>query len=134
MSNRASRLYTGAAGIFLLLQGISTLTFRLIPALDRAFPPLLATTEMQPAHSMLHILSGVLAVFALMRGGERPLWFAGGFGLFYLALGAAGMAFGQPAFLMLQPFDHPIHFVLGIFGLLAAGIDLYRINQRKKAA
>src|SRR5215213_6862847 len=63
-----TRLYTGFSGIFLLLQGTSTLAFRLFPALDQAFPPLLAVTQMIPAHSLLHIFTGVIALIILLRG------------------------------------------------------------------
>lgn len=54
-----ARLYTAISGILLLLQGTSTLAFRLYPSLDRAFPQLLAVTQMVPAHSILHILTGL---------------------------------------------------------------------------
>jgi hypothetical protein len=40
-----TRLYTAFSGIFLLLQGTSTLAFRLFPPLDKAFPALLAITH-----------------------------------------------------------------------------------------
>ena len=116
-----ARLYTAVSGIFLLLQGTSTLAFRLYPPLDRAFPALLATTHMIPIHSTLHIITGLLALAILYRGGERAaFWFAAGFGLFYLTLGLAGVLSGQPLGLGLQPFDHPIHLVLGVVGLFAA--------------
>lgn len=119
-----ARLYTAVAGIFLLLQGISTLTFRLIPALDAAFPALLATTHMIPIHSTLHIITGLLAVAILYRNaGREAFWFALGFGLFYLLLGLSGMLSGHPMGLGLQPFDHPIHLVLGVVGIFTAFLE-----------
>lgn len=121
MIKQPARVYTAVAGIFLLLQGTSTLAFRLYPPLDHAFPALLATTQMIPIHSTLHIVTGLLAVAILYRGGERgAFWFALGFGFFYLALGLAGMLSGNPLGLGLQPFDHPIHLALGAVGLFAA--------------
>jgi hypothetical protein len=45
-----TRFYTAFSGIFLLLQGTSTLAFRLFPSLDEAFPALLAITQMIPPH------------------------------------------------------------------------------------
>lgn len=133
MIKQPARLYTAASGIFLLLQGISTLAFRLYPPLDHAFPALLATTHMIPVHSILHILTGVLAVAILYRGSESgAFWFALGFGLFYLGLGFAGVISGQPLGLGLQPFDHPIHLVLGVVGLIAAWMAYHRkISMRK---
>ncbi len=129
MIKHPARLYTAVAGIFLLLQGTSTLAFRLYPPLDRAFPALLATTQMIPTHSILHIVTGLLAVVMLYRGGERgAFWFALGFGLFYLGLGLAGMLSGHPMGLGLQPFDHPIHLVLGVVGLLAAYLEKRKVS------
>lgn len=129
MIKHPARLYTAVAGIFLLLQGTSTLAFRLYPPLDRALPALLATTQMIPTHSILHIVTGLLAVVMLYRGGERgAFWFALGFGLFYLGLGLAGMLSGHPMGLGLQPFDHPIHLVLGVVGLLAAYLEKRKVS------
>ncbi len=128
--SKFSTPYTAVAGIFLLIQGISTLAFRLVPALDRSFPALLATTQMIPAHSTLHIITGVLALFALGRAGHRnTFWFAAGFGSFYTVLAWLGMAIGQPVILNLQSFDHPFHLLLGVLGIGAAGLDLYRARR-----
>jgi hypothetical protein len=119
---KPARWYTGLAGVFLLLQGTSTLAFRLVPALDTAFPPLLETTHMMPLHSTLHIVTGVLALWALARGGARgPWWFAVGFGAFYTGLAVVGIATHRPTIFELQPFDHPFHLVLGLVGLGIAG-------------
>jgi hypothetical protein len=128
-----ARLYTAIAGIFLLAQGISTLVFRLYPPLDQAFPHLLAVTQMVPPHSILHILTGLLALAALYWGGERgTFWFAVAFGLFYTALALYGIITMQPTVFRLQTFDHPFHLLLGVLGLVAAGISYYRTNIRKK--
>lgn len=113
---RPARWYTGIAGIFLLLQGSSTLAFRLVPALDQAFPALLATTHMMPLHSTLHIFTGLLALWAL-RTERGPWWFALGFGAFYTGLALVGLVTMRPTLLKLQPFDHPFHLVLGVVGL-----------------
>jgi hypothetical protein len=135
MIKQPAYLYTAAAGIFLLLQGTSTLAFRRFPALDQAFPALLATTHMIPPHSILHILTGILALGVLFRGAERgPFWFAAGFGGFYIGLALVGMIIGHPTALGLQPFDHPFHFLLGGLGLVAVGLQLYRAHPRKKAS
>lgn len=126
MIKGAARLYTAISGIFLLLQGTSTLAFRLYPPLDHAFPALLATTHMIPIHSTLHIITGILAVLILYRRKEREaFWFALGFGLFYLILGLSGVLSGHPLGLGLQPFDHPIHLVLGVVGVLVAVFTMY---------
>ena len=127
-----ARFYTAVSGIFLLLQGTSTLAFRLFPPLDHAFPALLATTQMIPIHSMLHIITGLLAVAILYRGREYEAFlFAAGFGVFYLMLGLTGILSGHHLGLGLQPFDHPIHLVLGVVGLLAA---YFSFSTRKASA
>ena len=101
-----TRLYTAFSGIFLLLQGTSTLAFRLFPSLDEAFPALLSVTQMIPPHSILHILTGIVALIVLFRGGQRgTFWFAAGFGIFYLSLGIFGLITRHPTMLGLQPFD-----------------------------
>lgn len=135
MNISLTRFYTAFSGIFLLLQGTSTLAFRLFPPLDEAFPALLSVTQMIPIHSTLHILTGIIALIVLVRGQERGLiWFATGFGLFYTGLAFFGMITHHPTTLGLQPFDHPFHLVLGMWGVLAAGLSLYRSQTRKKAS
>ena len=132
MIKSPARLYTAVSGIFLLLQGTSTLAFRVFPPLDQAFPALLANTQMIPIHSTLHIITGVLAVAILFRGREYEAFlFATGFGLFYLMLGLTGVLSGHHLGLGLQPFDHPIHLVLGVVGLLAA---YFSFSTRKASA
>ena len=130
-----TRFYTAFSGIFLLLQGTSTLAFRLFPALDQALPALLSITQMIPVHSTLHILTGILALIALFRGGQSgTFWFAAGFGLFYTSLALFGMITHHPTVLRLQPFDHPFHLFLGLWGILVAGLYIYRSQSRRKAS
>jgi len=127
-----TRFYTAFSGIFLLLQGTSTLAFRLFPALDEAFSALLSITQMVPVHSILHILTGLTALTVLFRGGERgAFWFAAGFGALYTSLALFGLITHHPTILRLQPFDHPFHLFLGAWGLLVAGLSLYRSQSRK---
>jgi hypothetical protein len=135
MIKQPTHLYTLVAGMFLLLQGTSTLAFRLFPALDQAFPTLLSITRMIPAHSILHILTGILALVMLFRGGERgQFWFAAGFGSFYIGLALVGMITSHPTVLGLQPFDHSFHLLLGGLGLLAVGLSLYRTHRTENAS
>lgn len=128
-----ARFFGWFCALFLLLQGVSTLAARLVPAVDRAFPLLLATTRMVPKHSLLHIATAVLAFGALALGVRATWWFAALFGTFYAALGAIGAlgASGIPdggaeelcgvtAGLGLQTFDHPFHVLLGLLGMAAA--------------
>lgn len=125
------RKYVGAVGVFLALQGTSTLAARLVPALDDAFPALLAQTRMVPSHSLLHIATAV-AAWAVWRSGKQSAerGFAVGFGLFYIGLAMAGIVTGSELCLGLQPFDHPFHILLGAMGLLAAAIDSRRATAK----
>lgn len=128
-----TRMYTAVTGIFLLLQGTSTLAFRLYSQLDEAFPQLLATTQMMPTHSILHIITGVLALVVLFRGGERAaLWFSVGFGTFYTSLALYGYITHAATIFHLQMFDHPFHLLLGLLGLVAAGHYFY-VHQKKES-
>lgn len=125
MPRQPTRLYTLFAGIFLLLQGTSTLACLLYPPLDRALPFLLELTRMVPAHSLLHIATALIALWAYFKGGARaPFWFSVLFGLFYAGLAAVGYVTGHQLGLALQPFDHPFHLLLGGLGLLAATIEM----------
>jgi hypothetical protein len=121
------RKYVGLAGAFLALQGTSTLAARLLPAVDDAFPALLAQTRMVPSHSLLHIATA-LAAWAVWRTASQRAerGFAVGFGLGYIGLAMAGIVTGSELCLGLQPFDHPFHILLGGIGLLAAAIDSRR--------
>lgn len=132
MKNLA-RSFIFIAGFFLLLQGVSTLMFRLFPSLDAAFPQLLSITQMVPVHSTLHILTGIFALAVFFRGGDRSgFWFTLGFGVFYTALALFGFITHAPTVFHLQTFDHPVHLLLGLLGLMAAGVYFY--SNRKKEA
>lgn len=135
MRSQPTRTYTLIAGLFLLTQGTSTLAFRLIPALDQAFPPLLAITRMVPPHSILHILTGLLALVVLWRSRARgPFWFALGFGCFYLALALLGITTGHPVMLGLQDFDHPFHIFLGALGIVTAALQTFRSTTQQEVS
>ncbi len=119
MSYSPSYWYAVFSGVFLLLQGVSTLAARTIPAVDGAFPALLATTQMVAQHSVLHILTALSSFAAIIAGARAVRWFALGFGLFYTALGVTGWISGSQLCLGLKSFDHPFHIVLGALGVFA---------------
>lgn len=130
-----ARTYTFTGGVFLLLQGASTLAFRLSPKLDAMCPQLLATTGMMPAHSTLHIVSGIVALALFWRGGARGvLGFAAIFGALYTALAIFGWLAGDPTFLHLQPFDHAFHLGFGTLGMLAAWLTIRADSRARSTA
>ena len=124
--------YAAFSGVFLLLQGASTLLARLVPAIDRAVPQLLAVTQMVPAHSVLHLATALLAIVAIRRGARATWWFALLFGLFYVGLGAVGIVTGRQLCLGLQPFDHPFHVLLGGLGLAAVAVQSAIVTARRR--
>jgi hypothetical protein len=126
--SRWSRAYCWFCGLFLLVQGTTTLAARWWPAFDHAAPWLLRATHMQPGHSLLHVVSAALALAAL-AGRDAARAFAAAFGGFYLALGAVGQLSGMGFGLHLQPFDHPFHLLLGGLGLAAVWMDRRRPSR-----
>ncbi len=130
-----TRAYTGFIGVFLLLQGCTTLAARLVPALDAAFPALLELTRMVPSHSLLHIATALGALAMLRWAGSVALrHFTLGVGLFYVGLALVGMATGSELCLGLQTFDHPFHLLLGGLGLGAAAQAWFGATRHAEAA
>jgi hypothetical protein len=92
--------------------------------------PTLLGAHLTPPHNLVHIVSGVIALyfgFAGSLSGARV--FALVFGVVYLALGILGLVLGDPAMarewhvgpLLLGFVDHGIHLILGV-AFLAAGL------------
>ncbi|CAN5271211.1 hypothetical protein BH10PSE9_BH10PSE9_23050 [soil metagenome] len=125
MTISPTRAYTLVASLGLFVQGVATLTALLVPAFDAMLPFILDQTQMVPIHSLLHIASGLVGFALLTAGGDRGTRaFAVGFGLFYVALGLSGAFAGQPHFLVLKPFDHPFHMVVGVTGVIAFAVEI----------
>ena len=93
--------------------------------------PMLLGAHLTPPHNVVHIVSGVIALyfgFAGSLSGAKAFSLA--FGLVYLALGIVGLAYGsyEPAGyvwhlgpLQLGQMDHAIHILLGVV-FLAGGL------------
>jgi hypothetical protein len=80
--------------------------------------------HLSPAHNLVYILSGVIALyfgFAGSIGGAKGLCII--FGLIYLLLGILGLAMGELHIgpLMLGKVDHGIHLIVGAI-FLAGGL------------
>jgi len=80
--------------------------------------------HLSPAHNLVHILSGVIALyfgFAGSLGGAKSFCII--FGLIYLLLGILGLAMGELHIgpLMLGKVDHGIHLIVGAI-FLAGGL------------
>jgi hypothetical protein len=80
--------------------------------------------HLSPAHNLVHIVSGVIALyfgFAGSLGGAKTLCII--LGLVYLLLGILGLAMGELNIgpLMLGKVDHGIHLIVGVI-FLAGGL------------
>ena len=80
--------------------------------------------HLSPAHNLVHIVSGVIALyfgFAGSLGGAKTFCII--FGLVYLLLGILGLAMGELNIgpLMLGKVDHGIHLIVGVI-FLAGGL------------
>ena len=101
-------------GVILLLVGVLGFTHVLDPL----------GAHLSPAHNLVHIISGVLALYfglAGSLGGAKG--FCTIFGLVYLLLGLVGLAKGDLMIgpLMLGKVDHGIHLIVGAL-FLAGGL------------
>ena len=108
--------------------------FLLVGVCGFALPHLLGA-HLTPAHNVVHIVSGIIALyfgFAGTLSGAKI--FALVFGVVYLALGILGMALGEPPDRMwhvgpldLGQADHGIHILLGVI-FLAGGLFTKRVD------
>ena len=108
--------------------------FLLVGVCGFALPHLLGA-HLTPAHNVVHIVSGIIALyfgFAGTLSGAKI--FALVFGVVYLALGILGMALGEAPDRMwhvgpldLGQADHGIHILLGVI-FLAGGLFTKRVD------
>jgi hypothetical protein len=102
--------------------------FLLVGVLGFAKPDLLGA-HLTPAHNVVHLVSGVIALYFGFAGTlSAAKAFSLVFGVVYLALGILGMAIGtgEDRMWMLGPLhfgqaDHGIHILLGVI-FLAGGL------------
>src|SRR5687767_12060358 len=97
--------------------------------------PTLLGAHLSPAHNIVHIVSGVVALYFGFAGTlSAAKAFALVFGVVYMALGILGMALGTGAdrMWMVGPLhfgqaDHGIHILLGVI-FLAGGLFTKRVD------
>ena len=97
--------------------------------------PTLLGAHLSPAHNVVHLLSGVLALYFGFAGTlSAAKMFSLVFGVVYLALGILGMALGAGEQRMwdvgplhLGTADHGIHILLGVI-FLAGGLFTKRVD------
>ena len=91
--------------------------------------PTLLNAHLNPAHNLVHIVSGVIALYLGFAGSlSAAKMFCLVFGVVYLGLGILGMAMGTGADKMLEvgplhlgTADHGIHILFGV-AILAGGL------------
>jgi hypothetical protein len=91
--------------------------------------PTLLNAHLNPVHNLVHIVSGVIALYLGFAGSlSAAKMFCLVFGVVYLGLGILGMAMGTGADKMLEvgplhlgTVDHGIHILLGVL-FLAGGL------------
>ena len=115
--------------------------FLLVGILGFVMPDLLGA-HLSLAHNIIHIVSGLLALYIGLKGSAGAAkTFCLVFGLVYLLLGIAGFVAGQgadymltilPDQLMLGKIDHAIHLLLGIL-FLAGGLMTSPASARATA-
>jgi hypothetical protein len=105
----------------LLIQGIGSLIFRLVPALLANMPLLVrGAFGIDFWHAWIHILWGVagLTVLAISRTREPLIRLAVSFGVFYTLLGVWGVLAHHPLNLALDLPENVFHLTAGPLSLL----------------
>jgi hypothetical protein len=122
----------------LLLQGVGSLIFRLEPALAASAPYLVrGILGIDFWHAWIHIIWGAagVAVLTFRPTGGTLVGLALIFGVFYIALGIAGVAIHHPLGLELDWFENTFHLTAGpatlLLGVLGASIP---VRERAFAA
>jgi len=119
----------------LLLQGLGSLLFRLAPGLAAAAPYVVrGAFGIDFWHAWIHIIWGALAVVLLaMRPSRRTIAaLALAFGVFYTALGIAGVTLHHPLGLELDSFENSFHLTAGPLTLALGIIAALRTAPRSQ--
>src|SRR5262245_9028950 len=114
--DRALRWYLWVLMGGLLLQGLGSLLFRLVPALPTASPLLVGGIfGIDFWRSWIHIAWGTVgvAILAIRASRRTGVALALAFGVFYTALGIAGVIFHHPLGLELDWFENSFHLTAG---------------------
>ena len=111
----------------LLLQGLGSLLFRLMPALAAQMPLLVrGAFGIDFWHAWIHIIWGLagLVVLKTSRTSQRLVYLALIFGVFYTALGVWGVLAVHPLGLELDLPENAFHLVAGPIALVLGWLNL----------
>jgi hypothetical protein len=132
--DRALRSYLWVLMGGLLLQGIGSLIFRLVPALPATMPLLVrGAFGIDFWHAWIHIGWGLagLAVLSVAPTRAPPLRLALSFGIFYTALGIWGVLAHHPLGLELDLLENLFHLTAGPLTLLLGLLALLEPRLRR---
>jgi hypothetical protein len=98
--------------------------FVLIGLLGFVNNPILGIFEVDTLHNIIHLVSGVLALYAVNKGHEATILFAKVFGVVYAVVAILGLFMGSPILGLVHAnmADHVLHVALAaIFLFLGFG-------------
>jgi hypothetical protein len=118
------RLYGLALGVGLLLEGGLFLLVNVLPGGSPALPFMTSDAR----HNLLHVVWGIvfLGVLLASPSPRRATLLMLVFGVFYTALGFAGVLYQNPFDLLLGPGENAFHFTVG---LLALALSAWSMSQ-----
>jgi hypothetical protein len=125
--DRLLRWYLWVLMVGLLVQGLGSLLFRLIPALPASTPLLVrGTFGIDFWHSWIHIIWGAAGIWLLLAHPTRHALtgLALVFGIFYTAFGILGVMIHHPLGLELDWFENSFHLTAGPLTLLVGLLSL----------
>lgn len=118
----------------LLLQGLGSLVLRLSPTLAAATPYLIGGIfGIDFWHAWIHIIWGIIGigVLATQHNARAAVGLALIFGLFYTALGIAGVMIHHPLGLKLNLFENAFHMTAGPLTLLLGVLGTSRFTSAR---
>jgi hypothetical protein len=121
----------------LLVQGLISLLFRRVPTLPPTLPLLVrGPFGIDSRHAWIHVAWGIgsMVLLSLGRTWRTSIRLAVTFGIFYSALGIAGVVTHHPFGLELDLFENAFHLTAGPLTLLLGLYSYGRRRQRRVVA
>jgi hypothetical protein len=122
--------YLGGLGVGLLAQGTLSLVLDAADLASNQLPQRFANSD--PVHAAIHVLWGIVMVVLVRRGlpDAAAAQLAVAFGVFYTALGIAGVVVHHPLGLRLDRGENVFHLVVGPVTLAVGLITGARVRER----
>jgi hypothetical protein len=122
--------YLGVLGAALLAQGSLSLVLDAADLASNSIPQRFANSD--PVHATIHVIWGIVMVVLVRRGlpDAAAAQLAVAFGLFYTALGIAGVVVHHPLGLRLDRGENVFHLVVGPATLAVGLVTGSRVRER----